>query len=209
MSRLYAQQCEKTHFFITPSDVKLCFAIIVLSGFVPLPRRRLLWDSRPDTRNEAVASSITLNRFEELLRYLHFADNTKLNPDDKMAKLRPLLSMLNERFLQFWPVQQNIGISVDERMAPHYGRHSAKQFIRGKPIRFGYKLWCLNTPSGYLIQKQEVVKGIFLDLTSKEHSEDAKCVVGKPPKCAPNVQNVRCMKLALKLFTENKVLDDS
>ncbi len=26
-----------------------------------------------------------------------------------------------------------------------------KQFIRGKPIRFGYKVWCLNTPQGYLI----------------------------------------------------------
>ena len=27
-----------------------------------------------------------------------------------------------------------------------------KQFIRGKPIRFGYKVWSLNTPLGYCIQ---------------------------------------------------------
>uniref|UniRef100_A0A915D4M6 PiggyBac transposable element-derived protein domain-containing protein n=1 Tax=Ditylenchus dipsaci TaxID=166011 RepID=A0A915D4M6_9BILA len=32
-----------------------------------------------------------------------------------------------------------------------FGRYSAKQFIRGKPIRLGFKYWCLNSPSGYLI----------------------------------------------------------
>lgn len=33
----------------------------------------------------------------------------------------------------------------------YFGRHACKQFIRGKPIRFGYKIWCLNTSSGYLV----------------------------------------------------------
>ena len=27
-----------------------------------------------------------------------------------------------------------------------------KQFIRGKPIRYGFKFWCMNTPGGYLIK---------------------------------------------------------
>lgn len=36
-------------------------------------------------------------------------------------------------------------------MIAYYGRHSCKQFIRGKPIRFGYKVYCLNTFGGYLI----------------------------------------------------------
>lgn len=36
-------------------------------------------------------------------------------------------------------------------MIPFYGRHGAKQFIAGKPIRFGFKMWALCTPSGYLI----------------------------------------------------------
>jgi len=43
-------------------------------------------------------------------------------------------------------------LSIDESMVPYFGRHSCKQFIRGKPIRFGYKLWCLNTNTGYLMQ---------------------------------------------------------
>ena len=37
-------------------------------------------------------------------------------------------------------------------MVPYYGRHGSKQFIRGKPIRFGFKVWSLNTPLRYCIQ---------------------------------------------------------
>ena len=35
-------------------------------------------------------------------------------------------------------------------MIEYFGRHGCKQCIQGKPIRFGYKVWCLNTSEGYL-----------------------------------------------------------
>ncbi len=35
--------------------------------------------------------------------------------------------------------------SVDEVMIPYFGRHSSKQFIHGKPIQYGYKVWALCT----------------------------------------------------------------
>ena len=37
-------------------------------------------------------------------------------------------------------------------MVPYFGRHSSKMFIYGKPIRFGYKLWCLCSSCGYLFR---------------------------------------------------------
>ena len=37
-------------------------------------------------------------------------------------------------------------------MIPYLRRHSGKQYIKSKPINFRYKLWCLNTNVGYLIQ---------------------------------------------------------
>ena len=36
-------------------------------------------------------------------------------------------------------------------MIKYYGKHGCKQFIRGKPVRFGYKAWCLNQTNGYLV----------------------------------------------------------
>ena len=81
---------------------------------------------------------------------LHVADNGNLAPGDRMAKVRPLFTMLNEKFLSAFPYHRHL--SVDESMVPYFGRHSAKQFIRGKPVRFGFKVWSLNTPLGYCIQ---------------------------------------------------------
>jgi Transposase IS4 len=37
-------------------------------------------------------------------------------------------------------------------MVPYFGHHRCKQSIRGKLIRFGYKMWSLNSTLGYLVQ---------------------------------------------------------
>ena len=41
-------------------------------------------------------------------------------------------------------------ITIDETMIKYYVKHGTKQFIRGKPIRFGFKLYLLASPAGYL-----------------------------------------------------------
>ncbi|KAG5867174.1 hypothetical protein JTB14_029929 [Gonioctena quinquepunctata] len=38
----------------------------------------------------------------------------------------------------------------DESMIEYFGKHGCEQYIRGKFIRFGYKVLCLNSKSGYL-----------------------------------------------------------
>lgn len=75
-------------------------------------------------------------------------------------------------------------------MIPYYGRHGAKQFIRGKPIRFGYKMWSLTTPLGYLLQtepyqgargRQTEVPGlgmggsVVVDLIAELQQEEGRC----------------------------------
>ena len=40
-------------------------------------------------------------------------------------------------------------LSVDESMVPYFGKHRAKMYIKGKPIRFGYKIWCLCGNDGF------------------------------------------------------------
>ena len=55
-------------------------------------------------------------------------------------------------------------MSVDKSMIPYFEKHSAKQFIRSKPIMFGFKVLCLNSRLGYLILcDQYQGKGTYLD----------------------------------------------
>ncbi len=41
-------------------------------------------------------------------------------------------------------------LSIDESMVPYFGKHSAKMYIKGKAIHFGYnKLWAICGADGY------------------------------------------------------------
>ena len=94
-------------------------------------------------------SAIRRNRFDKMIQFIHFADNSNLDLSDKYSKVRPLIRILSSRFLSHFQPEQHL--SHDEAMIEYFGRHGCKQCIRNKPIRFGYKAWCLNTDSGYLV----------------------------------------------------------
>ncbi|MGH0120597.1 UNVERIFIED_CONTAM: hypothetical protein FKN15_014528 [Acipenser sinensis] len=148
MSNLYAFQKTKPNLNAAVAKMRIVFAILFISGYVPLPRRRMYWEHGSYTFNIAISEAISVNRFEDILAHLHCADNAKLIANDKLAKMRSLFDMMNTQFTAHWPVEQDI--DVDEAILAYYGRQSAKQFRR-KPIRWGYKVWCLNTRLGYLI----------------------------------------------------------
>ncbi|GBP14950.1 PiggyBac transposable element-derived protein 3 [Eumeta japonica] len=137
------------NFRLTIEEVKNFIGILLLSGYNSVSRYRMYWDQSIDTHHSGVASCMTRNRFEELLRFFHACDNSSLPPDDKFGKVRPLWDMMNERWLKFFPGDKHL--SIDESMVPYFGKHGTKQHIHGKPIRFGYKIWSLCTRLGYLI----------------------------------------------------------
>ncbi|XP_045501113.1 piggyBac transposable element-derived protein 3-like [Colias croceus] len=120
---------------ITTKDMKCFIGILLVSGYSWLPRRRMYWENSPDTKNELISSAMTRDRFDFIFRHLHVNDNQDLQ--DKYTKVRPLVTLLNKKFLEFSPLEEHY--SVDEAMIPYYGRHGCKQHIKGKPIRYGLK----------------------------------------------------------------------
>lgn len=134
---------------ISASEIRCFIGILILSGYNKLPSKRSYWDMKDDVHNKMVSDSMRRNRFLQIQRFIHMADNSQVIQSDKVWKLRPLMNAIKEKFLNnFQPVQN---LSYDETMIKYYGRHGCKQFIRGKPIRFGYKMWSLNSSDGYLI----------------------------------------------------------
>ena len=140
---------KNVSFSVTASEIRAVLGILLLSGYRPVPARRMYWSSDEDVRSDFVADAISRDRFEQILSFLHFTDNMKLDKNDKLAKLRPLIKYLNEKFATTFPMEQQI--DLDESMIEYFGKHGCKQCIRNKPIRFGYKAWCLNSKLGYLL----------------------------------------------------------
>jgi hypothetical protein len=129
------------------TDIKIFIGILLLTGYHKLPREKQLWSLDEDLHDPFVSNAMSRNRFQEIKRYINLADNNNLDKSDKMAKLRPLMNMLNQKFQQWGVFHQDL--SIDEAMIKYFGHHSAKQFIRGKPVRFGYKNWMLCSSTGY------------------------------------------------------------
>ena len=74
-----------------------------------------------------------------------------LDDEDRMSKIRPLISHMNEKFQELAkPLAQKL--SVDEAMEHYNGHHPSKQFLRVKPVRFGYKIRCLTSSTGNLVK---------------------------------------------------------
>ena len=97
-----------------------------------------------------LSKSMSRNRFAKIHQHLHFNDNMNIDSKDKVYKARPILDHFNKKFAFFMPLCNTY--LLDEAMEPYYGYHSMKQFIRGKPIRYGFKFWCLTSPKGYMVK---------------------------------------------------------
>lgn len=145
----YALYLNESNPKISSEEMKCAIAILLVTGYNILPGRDFYWESQNDVKNIMITDAMRRDRFRLIIRYLHCADNTKPDSNDKMWKLRPLMDKLKSKCIDNWIPEEHL--DYDESMIKYFGRHSCKQFIRGKPIRFGYKMWCLNTNSGYLV----------------------------------------------------------
>lgn len=142
--------------------------ILLFSGYHHVPQVQLFWSMDPTFGVPIVRQTMSRNIFLRLKSNFHIANNDTLDLSDKFGKVRPLFKMLNERYMQFGVWAEHL--SIDETMVPYFGRHSAKMFIRGKPIRFGYKLWSLTSDSGYMFQ--------FLPYAGESGNYDKKLGLG-------------------------------
>lgn len=88
-------------------------------------------------------------------RCLYCADNNELDLNDKYYKLRLLGDLVQQNFLKMFAPDENL--NYDECTVKYFRKHSCKQFVQGKPIIFRYKLWRLNTKSGWISCKFFVI----------------------------------------------------
>lgn len=95
---------------------------------------------------------MTLKRFEEIRKYIHFNDDSMAVPSsepgyDKMHKVRPLITHFNERFGSVPMLQR---LCVDEMMcATKMGGNPTRQYMPAKPHKWGTKLFVMCDYTGF------------------------------------------------------------
>ncbi|XP_008212369.2 piggyBac transposable element-derived protein 4-like [Nasonia vitripennis] len=134
----------------------------ILMGIHKLPRVRNYWSSDPFLKVDCVANIMPYTRFSKLTEMIHFNDNDSMLPRtdpnyDKLHKIRPLIDHINQTSNKSYNTSKTV--SVDESMIPFSGRSSFIQYMPMKPIKRGFKVWCLaDSSTGYVV-KSEVYTG--------------------------------------------------
>ena len=142
----YARYEKNCHGFeVTKEEMMNFIGLLFLSGYNIRSSEKDYWSKAQDLECPIFPATMSRNRFQEIKKFLHCADNANLG-NEKMAKVKPLYDLLNENMRQFGILHEIL--SIDESMTPYYGRHSCKQFIRQKPIRFGFKSWVMASSTG-------------------------------------------------------------
>ncbi|KAL3210899.1 hypothetical protein MRX96_008552 [Rhipicephalus microplus] len=135
---------------VTGADIGQFFRFLLFSGYHSVPSEDSYWSTAEDLCVPIVATVMARNRFRQLKRFFHVVDNTQLKAGDKMGKIQPFYDEISKCFRQFGVF--NKSLSIDESMVPYYGHHSCKMFIRGKHIRFGYKIWMMCSSNGIAME---------------------------------------------------------
>lgn len=120
-------------------------------GLLKLPSLADYWSDESLYRVEAFQRVMSRDRFTDLLRHLHLADNDDMTGvDDKLAKFRPFLDLLNKSCASAWALTAKV--SIDEALVAFQGRLAFKHYMPDKPEKRGIKVWKICDSRGFMYQ---------------------------------------------------------
>jgi len=99
------------------------------------------WSTDPLLYSPIFGKIMSRNRFQLLLRYIHFCNNKNQVTNDRLFKIDMVLQDIKNNFRSAMVPFQNL--VIDESLVLWKGRLSFKQFIRTKRHRFGTKFFIL------------------------------------------------------------------
>ena len=149
-SNLYAHQNGR-NFTVTKEELKAFLGINFVMAINKLPTIAEYWRVDNLIGNDGIQNTMIRNRFCEIFQNLHFADKRKDCKTDKAFKMRPVRDHLNSKFSEV--LSNDSKQSIDEHMVKFKCRSGMQQYIKSKPIKWGFKFWfCCSSKSGYLYQ---------------------------------------------------------
>ena len=154
-SELYMHQ-KGVQFSTNSAELNAFIGMIYVMGYHKLPSIRDYWSTDPSCHVPFISNIMPRNRFELILSSLHFANNNEMLEKsnqmyDRAFKVRPIINDFNDSFQAARePCKHQ---SIDEHMVKFKGHNAMKQYIKSKPIKWGFKMWCrCDSRTGYLYE---------------------------------------------------------
>lgn len=128
----------------TTEEIRAYLGFVILLGVNHLPEIQDYWSTDPNFHKPPIADRIARDQFEEISRYLHFANNDVLpergeNGYSRAQKVDPIIKAKKTNCFNL--LNPHSQLSVDEAMIPFKGHSTMKQYMPNKPIKRGFKVW--------------------------------------------------------------------
>jgi hypothetical protein len=91
--------------------MKTLTGLLVLQGIMQKPENGMYFSKGESTATPYSSKVLTEKGFHPFLKFLHFADNSKFDPDQhykKLYKIQPVIDHLKSRFSSVYTLEQNV-----------------------------------------------------------------------------------------------------
>lgn len=132
---------------LTVDELKDFISIHLLMGIVQMPSYLDYWSTK--FHYGKVADIMPLKRYQQIRRWLHFANNN-LDDGDRYHKARPVLEQIRRNCLK--QQGRETQYSIDEMMIAYKGTKAGKrkQYMKDKPNKWGFKNYVRAGVSGII-----------------------------------------------------------
>ena len=138
-SNLYSiQKDPKFPLKLSKDELEIWLGLTFIFSLSKISNSRLHWSQ--DFSNDKYIHLMARRRWEDIKSSLHLVDNTKIDPADKISKIRPLVEHLRAKFRE---LIMNGGLCIDESIVPNKARPAIKVYVPKKANNWGFKFYVL------------------------------------------------------------------
>ena len=105
---------------ISAEDVKKLLGILITMGLNKQPTFDCYWSKGQIYGCELIQKTMSRNKFELIMRFLHFADNRLSDGSDRLYKLKPLIDLISRNFLKFTPGKDVVLKKLNNRILEQF-----------------------------------------------------------------------------------------
>uniref|UniRef100_A0A673AR52 PiggyBac transposable element-derived protein domain-containing protein n=2 Tax=Sphaeramia orbicularis TaxID=375764 RepID=A0A673AR52_9TELE len=143
---------------VTPGEMQKFVGMLLYMSVLDLPRMSDFWRRESIFHVAFPATVMVRNRFMSILSNLQMSDPEECEENDKKKGsedydqfhlVRPLMEMICMNCKSIYHPRQHL--AVDERMVRTKARFGIKQYLKGKPTKWGLKFFVLADVNGYII----------------------------------------------------------
>ena len=194
-TNLYSFQKKHKNIKTSPSEIMVLIVMSIKMGIVSLSSYANYWSR--ELRYPPVAEIISRNRYQELIRYLHFVDNTTIDKRNKVGKIKLLIEAVRNECIKIEPEEfQNI----EEQIIPSKTKFSSiRQYNPKKTKKWGFKNLVRASSCG-LMHKFYVYEG---KNNINEESENDYSHLPKSAQVVARLSKDLSGGVNLKLFFDN------